>query len=117
MKKLFILSMAVVMVSCATARLEDDPKHVPKFAPAGYKPTGTVSYLNSGMSWVIKSRRENAFEKMHEACGGAYEILREGSSAPTVAAINPNGFGGYNVVTGGNRWFIEFQCANKAASN
>ena len=43
------------------------------------KPTGAVNYCGSGMSALVKSRRENALEAIDKACGGKnnYSIRSE----------------------------------------
>ncbi|MEK9145263.1 MAG: hypothetical protein AAB339_06620, partial [Elusimicrobiota bacterium] len=37
---------------------------------------GVIKYLNAGARSVKDARREDAYKKMHSACGGAYKIVR-----------------------------------------
>lgn len=100
MKNIFVILCLLALTSCAST-MHEDPRHVPKFAPANYKPVGIVKYLNDGAGYFVKARREDAFEKMHKSCDGSYEVLKETS-----------------FYEGGSEyWYIQFQCMNKAASN
>ena len=72
MKFLVILLFA----GCAATSVRG-PDTGSQYAPKNYKGTGEVKYLNEGMSFVIESRRESAFQEMYDACDGKYEILKE----------------------------------------
>lgn len=54
-----------------------------KYAPESEKRAngiGVVNYLNEGISSIRKARREDAYKKAFQACGGKYEILDERSN-------------------------------------
>jgi len=53
-----------------------------KYAPLNEKDRiGIIKYLNQGASFVRKSRREDAYEQMHNNCNGKYIILNEGTKS------------------------------------
>jgi len=54
-----------------------------KYAPESERRSngiGVVNYLNEGISSIREARRDNAYKKAFEACGGEYQILDERSS-------------------------------------
>lgn len=75
---------------------------------------GVVAYLNQGASGVVKSRREDAYKKMHGACRGSYRIDAEGPQASGGQVI-PNAGGGATVVSY-QYWYIQFSCVRPTAA-
>ncbi len=102
-----LLLSLLFLASCA-ATMNTAPT-VSAYAPKGYKGRGQMKYLNSGASFIVNSRRENAFKQMHEACGGDYSILGEGNR-PDGSIVSPNGFGGLNINQASEYVYIDFQC-------
>lgn len=98
------------LVSCA-ATMNTAPT-VSKYAPKDYKGKGQVKYLNNGASFIVNSRRENAFKQMHEACGGEYHILNESNQA-TGGMIHNNGMGGLAYNQTSEYVYIDFQCGSR----
>ncbi len=106
MRALTIISL-LTLVSCSSSMVQS-ARNKPKFAPEGYNQRGVVKYLNNGADHLINMRREDAFEKAHEDCGGKYKVTFEGSQKEGLA-LNPNMFGGYSF-SGSDYVFIEYQC-------
>ena len=92
------------------------------FAPGGsssaYAPInessrpGMVKYLNEGGGPVIRARRESAYRKMHDSCGGPYEILSEGPQSEGAVAIP---VGNAFVSSSSQYVYISFKCASDHA--
>lgn len=105
MRYLAILS-TLFLVGCA-AQMVTQPT-TSKYAPEGYEAKGMIKYLNQGADSIIAKRREDAFKQMHNACGGAYEITKEGESS--------DGTSFYRDLAGGvssyssKYWLMEFKC-------
>lgn len=85
----------------------------PGSSGSAYAPTneskrpGVIRYLNEGASFVINSRREDAYKQMSKACGGSYQILGEGPQSGGTM-ISPLGSGYYAATS--EYWYITFQC-------
>lgn len=78
-------------------------------APINEIDGGVVSYLNQGSSFVIRTRRKNAYEKMTHYCNGPYKILQEGDS--TGAGI-ATAFGNSVIYDQEHDWKIKFECVH-----
>lgn len=115
MKLLLIILSSIIFVSCATSTMIQNPKEVPRYAPKGYKQTGSIKYLNQGADSVILDRREDAFKQMHDSCGGDYRVISE-SNKPTTRTISSNAYGGYTAYDGNNYMFIDFECVGDESS-
>ena len=68
---------------------------------------GMIKYLNQGADFVIKARREDAYKKMYDSCGGRYKIVSEGPQAEGGAMLP---VGNAYMFAQSNYWYISFQC-------
>lgn len=113
-----ILLPTVALTGClTTANLIKHPHEVKtnsQYAPESEKQSngiGIVNYLNEGAEFVRNSRREDAYKKAFESCGGQYEILDE-----TANYTNPmyvSNISGNSITTSGyssQYRFIYFKC-------
>lgn len=81
-----ILSIGALSGCLTTANLIKAPNKAntnSKYAPESEKKAngiGVVSYLNEGIQSIRNARREDAYKKAFEACGGKYEIWDEKSN-------------------------------------
>ena len=70
--------------------------------------SGVVRYLYKGNDGhLYTSKREEAFDKIREFCGGPYQVLKEGQTKGRQRVVE--GVGGTEVVTE-DWWGIRFQC-------
>ncbi|MGE3608026.1 MAG: hypothetical protein AB7I27_00460 [Bacteriovoracaceae bacterium] len=113
MKLVLIIMSAIMLTSCATSTMIQNPRDVPKYAPKGYKQTGSVKYLNQGADSVIADRRNDAFKQMYESCNGDYRVISESNQA-TTRTISSNGYGGLNAYDGNHYMFIDFECVGES---
>jgi hypothetical protein len=70
-------AIALAFSSCATLESGSTPA---ENAPKGYNAnkTSSVTYNSEGIEDLVAARRNNAFKKMKEFCGGdQYEIIKE----------------------------------------
>jgi hypothetical protein len=105
MKLLNIIILSLLVCSCAASHVTRPRK--PKNAPEGYKPVGVVKYLNQGYDSVIEDRREDAFAKMSEECGGKYKIISESEKPGDSTAFVSNG--SFDSFTE-KYWYIRYEC-------
>ncbi|MGE4131886.1 MAG: hypothetical protein AB7F86_09620 [Bdellovibrionales bacterium] len=107
--RFFVMTMILSSISCATSTMVNSPNQSPsKFAPVNEATrAGTVKYLNQGASFVVKARREHAYEQMFKSCNGKYKIVSEGPRAEGGIAM-PMGSGTYYDQT--EYWYISFEC-------
>ena len=77
--KLPVLLVAIAVVAgCSASSINTAAPETSVYAPSNEpKADGEVSYLNAGAKKVRDARRTDAYQKMHDHCGGAYEILKE----------------------------------------
>lgn len=75
--KLLMPITALVLLSCAASPVATKIPETSPYAPVNDEVDGEVSYLNAGAKSVRNARREDAYKKMYEHCGGPYEIVRE----------------------------------------
>jgi hypothetical protein len=68
---------ALMVAGCSASRVNTAIPETGRYAPANEQVDGEVSYLNAGAKSVRNARREDAYKKMYEHCGGPYEIVRE----------------------------------------
>lgn len=79
-----------------------------EFAPINEKArTGIVRYLNDGADFVTARRREDAYQRMYEACDGPYSIVAEGPRNEGGAVIPLDDL---QFATPTQYWYIEFRC-------
>jgi hypothetical protein len=82
MKKLTLILCSVAILS-ACSGIDKQP------GPSAYGPinqdaqAGEASYT-VGSSSVMRSRREDTYKKMYDACGGPYKIMSENNDGQTV---------------------------------
>jgi hypothetical protein len=117
--------VASAVMLCATLSLGCSASMVTKpgtvaSAPAAYAPVnegarpGVVKYLNEGIGSVREKRRQDAYKKMHEACGGPYRIDAEG---PRVEGGVVVPVGDAAAVIPSQYWYIQFSCVPPADSS
>ncbi len=69
---------------------------------------GVVRYLYKGTDGhLYTSKRQEAFDRIDEFCGGPYQVLKEGKTKSRQRVLE--GMGGTEVVTE-DWWGIRFQC-------
>lgn len=69
---------------------------------------GVIKYRNTGISPVIRHRRENAYRQMYNACGGRYRIDTEGPRSEG-GRVYSDALGGVTVQSA-EYWYIQFSC-------
>ena len=70
--------------------------------------SGVVRYLYKGNDGhLYTSKRDEAFDRIREFCGGPYQVLKEGQTKGRQRVVE--GMGGAEVVTE-DWWGIRFQC-------
>lgn len=89
------------------------------YAPSNERPGGRIIYKLNGPGFMVRGRRDDAYEQMHERCGGDYRILGEQDvAAGAVTSANAASYGNYahgNAVTGGVFiHVIDFECGGEA---
>jgi hypothetical protein len=99
----------VLLTACAASMVSSAKPSDSPDAPINERTrTGVVKYLNDGAGFVKSKRREDAYKKMHESCGGPYRIVAEG----------PKEEGGVVVATSSETaalleshfWYIQYAC-------
>ena len=101
---------AGLLAGCTSAQMVLAPNSGSAYAPVNEAARpGIVKYLKDGADFVRRQRREDAYKQMHDACGGAYRINAEGSSAEGGAVIN-SGSGSFFAQS--NYWYIAFRACN-----
>ncbi len=109
LRRLAIGCSFLTLGACASASIVNPPGRAGTAnAPSNEESRpGTVKYSNQGADYFIRSRREDAYKKMSEACGGKYSIVSEG----------PKSEGAYGTVVGNSvlmsndeYWYINFKC-------
>jgi hypothetical protein len=76
-KKLTLLIGTIMLTACTASEVSTKIPETGRYAPVNEEADGEVSYLNIGAKAVRNARREDAYKKMYEHCGGPYEIVRE----------------------------------------
>ena len=70
--------------------------------------SGVVRYLYKGNDGhLYTSKRDEAFDKIREFCGGPYQVLKEGKTKGRQRVVES--MGGAEVITE-DWWGIRFQC-------
>jgi hypothetical protein len=72
-----LLLAGAALAACSASNVRTSIPETSRYAPVNEQVDGEVSYLNAGAKTVRNARREDAYKKMHDHCGGAYEIVRE----------------------------------------
>jgi len=101
---LFICAACTAQMVNAPGGMSDSP-----YAPVNEASrSGVIKYLNGGADAVIKSRREDAYKKMYDACNGKYRIDAEGprEEGGVVMGISPSS----SVYANSEYWYIQFSC-------
>ena len=78
MRHSLLLLLAVGVLGCTASSINTAAPESGAYAPANEaRADGEVSYLNAGAKKVRDARRADAYKKMHDHCGGEYEITKE----------------------------------------
>jgi hypothetical protein len=72
-----LLAAAVLAAACTAGNVNSSGPETKPYAPTNNTADGDVRYLNAGAKSVRDKRRDDAYRKMHDFCGGPYEIVRE----------------------------------------
>lgn len=76
--RLAILLTSLALFRCSASSINTAAPESGPYAPANQvKADGEVSYLNAGAKRVRDARRSDAYKKMHDHCGGDYDIVKE----------------------------------------
>lgn len=108
--------ISLLLISGCSAVMVIDPSKRPENAPSNYRPAGVVKYLNGGMSSIRSARREDAFKKMKDSCGGDYKILAEDVTSGSYM-LNQNPYGKYELNQTGDYIYIRYECSDKLGLN
>jgi len=114
-KPVFLLLVFVffAMLSCTATMVANPGKgNGSEYAPINESQRkGLIKYLIDGAANVVESRRQDAYEQMHQACGGKYIITREQVMPEGMVAI-PVSTGTGTMYAGGSSMYnyIEFEC-------
>lgn len=74
---LALLLTAAVTGATACAANMVETRGASVYGPTNERRGGRVKYLADGASFVVQSRREDAYQQMYRFCGGQYQIVRE----------------------------------------
>ena len=78
MRNIFLVLPAVLVLGCSASSVNTAAPESGAYAPVNEtRADGEVSYLNAGAKQVRDARRADAYKKMHDHCGGDYEIIKE----------------------------------------
>ncbi len=70
--------LAILLSGCSASSINTRDPARSSYGPSNEAATdGEISYCNAGAKFVRNARREDAYKKMHAACDGRYEIVRE----------------------------------------
>lgn len=75
--RISLLVACLALTACSSSQVRTEIPETSRYAPVNDQVNGEVSYLNAGAKAVRNARREDAYKKMYEHCGGSYEIVRE----------------------------------------
>ena len=109
----FVMS-SLLLSGCATTQMvSSHKKSNSPYAPINEESTvrGTVRY-EIGSNAAMEKRREEAYKRMHEHCGGPYRIEAEGARAEQTEAFL---IGGAMFSEATKAWYIDFQCVPDVA--
>lgn len=82
-KKLYLICLSAAMSGCSASNVNMHGPSTSLYAPINETlSTGEISYCNAGAKSVRDARREDAYKKMYEACGGKYAIVHEEDQNP-----------------------------------
>jgi hypothetical protein len=74
---------------------------------------GVIKYSNEGAAFVRQKRREDAYKRMSEACGGKYRIDSEG---PRVDGGVVLPVGDAAIAATSEAWYIQFSCVRDSTT-
>lgn len=75
---IFIVILFILSGCGAKNVVKPGGKSDSKYAPQNEASrNGIVKYLNDGSSYIVKSRREDAYKIMYQNCNGKYNIVNE----------------------------------------
>jgi hypothetical protein len=82
MRRMLAFLPAIWFLACSASSVNTNPPETSQYAPVNeQRSDGEISYLNAGAKRVREARRENAYKKMHDHCGGDYAIVKEEDQA------------------------------------
>lgn len=114
MRKLFALSpiFLIIATGACTADFVTKTGSTSAYAPVNEVRGGEIKYLNQGAESIRQARRNDAYQKMSEYCGGKYKITTEGERAgDSLVAADA---AGASVMTE-HYWHIRFECVSVPA--
>jgi outer membrane biogenesis lipoprotein LolB len=108
-----IIVLLLFLTSCAHTAGRQPVSDAVTYAPRNEQSRPrTVSYLNQGAGFIIKSRRTSSYKKMYQDCGGPYDIISEGPRSEGGVAMP---VGNSSLYSSTEYWYITYQCAPKEA--
>lgn len=73
-----IIGLLIGLTGCGAYQMHSARSEVDTaYLPSNKKTTGAVQYLEMGASFVIRSRRDDAYRQMYEDCQGPYNLLSD----------------------------------------
>src|SRR5690348_16990394 len=79
-KQLATAAMVLAVVACGAQMISSAGSSGSPYAPLNDgKRLGLVKYQIDGADFIVRRRREDAYKKMYESCGGRYLIVAEGA--------------------------------------
>lgn len=116
MNKLLKVSLPLVLLflmSCTAQMVAPPGNTKSKYAPANQSSNrGIVKYSTEGASSVVAARREDAYKRMYNACGGKYIIVSEGMKPEGTYSMPVNTGSASPMYVSGtmNAMYIVFEC-------
>jgi len=110
MKTIMLGLAGALLLSGCTATMQTTTRQSTPYAPTNEIRGGTVSYLDEGADFMRTRRREDAYKKMHDYCGGDYRIVSEGTRTDSGSAMPIGGIVYENVE---KTVLIKFACADQ----
>jgi hypothetical protein len=107
-----LIASVFCVLGCSAKMVSTHGDSNSAYAPVNEKSSrgGIVKYLNGGAKSVKAARKEDAYKKMHDFCGGPYKIVSEDPhNDGGYAQANGNGgasYGSYQYL------YLKFECVN-----
>jgi hypothetical protein len=115
-----LLLAAIALSGCATASMVET-RGESQYGPTNETRGGRVKYVQNGAEFIVKARREDAYKRMWDQCGGKYRILSEQDvAAGSVGFASASGGRNFAFGSGGNVTaflkLIDFECEGGAVA-
>lgn len=108
---LLILSISSVVSCTATMVSYPGNRSDSAYAPINESSRGgVVRYSIEGAKFLIKKKREDAYQKMWAACDGKYKIDKESQMSEGEIVDRPFGDNGIEIHSDVKYWYIHFSC-------